>query len=192
MFQKPFKLRLSSLILGPYNTRMGIYENRQIHTKTGSRPIKSQGSRSGRHTDRMLSSKTPSCSRDSTAEQNRKRTLTVFVLEISEKTSETDKTQENICSQFLKIILPEVFAVFIWIFSDNLKINTKPRESNSRRISKEMVFQKILLEFWNIVVSVTHICYENCISTSLFVPYFEILNLQVFTHERNSQARFGI
>ena len=33
---------------------MGIYEDRQIHAKTSSRPIKSQGSRSGPHTNRML------------------------------------------------------------------------------------------------------------------------------------------
>ena len=31
--------------------RMGIYEDRQIHTKTGFRPIKLQGSRSGPHTN---------------------------------------------------------------------------------------------------------------------------------------------
>ena len=31
---------------------MGIYEDRQIHTKTGFRPIKSQDSRSGLHTNR--------------------------------------------------------------------------------------------------------------------------------------------
>ena len=32
---------------------MGIYEDRQIHTKTGFQPIKSQYSRSGLHTDRI-------------------------------------------------------------------------------------------------------------------------------------------
>ena len=31
---------------------MGIYEGRQIHTKTGFRPIKLQGRRSGPHTNR--------------------------------------------------------------------------------------------------------------------------------------------
>ena len=35
--------------------RMGIYEDRQIHTKTGFRPIKLQESRSGPHTNRTLS-----------------------------------------------------------------------------------------------------------------------------------------
>ena len=35
--------------------RMGIYEDRQIHTKTGFRPIKLQESRSGPHTNRMPS-----------------------------------------------------------------------------------------------------------------------------------------
>ena len=34
---------------------MGIYEDRQIHTKTGFRPIKLQESRSGPHTDRTPS-----------------------------------------------------------------------------------------------------------------------------------------
>ena len=34
---------------------MGIYEDWQIHTKTGFRPIKLQESRSGPHTDRMPS-----------------------------------------------------------------------------------------------------------------------------------------
>ena len=34
---------------------MGIYEDRQIHTKTGFRPIKLQESRSGPHTNRMPS-----------------------------------------------------------------------------------------------------------------------------------------
>ena len=32
---------------------MGIYEDRQIHNKTGSRPIKLQGSKSVPHTNRM-------------------------------------------------------------------------------------------------------------------------------------------
>ena len=32
---------------------MGIYEGRQIHSKTVSRPVKSQDSRSGPHTNRM-------------------------------------------------------------------------------------------------------------------------------------------
>ena len=35
--------------------RMGIYEDRQIHTKTGFRPIKLQESRSGPHTNRTPS-----------------------------------------------------------------------------------------------------------------------------------------
>ena len=34
---------------------MGIYEDRQIYTKTGFRPIKLQESRSGPHTDRTPS-----------------------------------------------------------------------------------------------------------------------------------------
>ena len=34
---------------------MGIYEDRQIHTKTGFRPIKLQESRSDPHTDRTAS-----------------------------------------------------------------------------------------------------------------------------------------
>ena len=33
---------------------MGIYEDWQIHTKTGFRPIKPQESRSGPHTNRTL------------------------------------------------------------------------------------------------------------------------------------------
>ena len=33
--------------------RMGIYEDQQIHTKTGSRPIKSENNRSGPCTNRM-------------------------------------------------------------------------------------------------------------------------------------------
>ena len=33
---------------------MGIYEDRQIHTKTGFQPIKLQGSQSDPHTNRML------------------------------------------------------------------------------------------------------------------------------------------
>ena len=37
--------------------RMGIYEDRQIHTKTGFRPIKLQESRSGPHTNRTPSNK---------------------------------------------------------------------------------------------------------------------------------------
>ena len=37
--------------------RMGIYEDRQIHTKTGFRPIKLQESRSGPCTNQMPSNK---------------------------------------------------------------------------------------------------------------------------------------
>ena len=40
---------------------MGIYEDRQIHTKTGFRPIKLQESRSGPHTNRTPSNKYKYC-----------------------------------------------------------------------------------------------------------------------------------
>ena len=40
---------------------MGIYEDRQIHTKTGFRPIKLQESRSGPHTNRTPSNKVTYC-----------------------------------------------------------------------------------------------------------------------------------
>ena len=41
--------------------RMGIYEDRQIHTKTGFRPIKLQESRSGPHTNRTPSNNVNYC-----------------------------------------------------------------------------------------------------------------------------------